>query len=115
MKNIKCYGMVLGIKEEKIEKYKKLHAAVWPDVLKMIRDCNICNQSIYLREVEKGKYYLFCYLEYTGDDFDADMKKMADDPITQKWWGFCEPCQEPIETRVEGEWWSKMEEVFHMA
>jgi L-rhamnose mutarotase len=40
------------------------------------------------------------------------MAKMAADPATQKWWSFCEPCQSPIPTRKEGEWWASMEEVF---
>jgi L-rhamnose mutarotase len=107
------YGQVLGIKPEKIEEYKQLHAAVWPGVLKKIKDCNIRNYSIYLREVEQGKYYLFSYFEYTGDDFEADMAKMAADSTTQKWWEVCEPCQSPIPMRKEGEWWSQMDEVFH--
>ena len=107
------YGSVIGLKPEKLEEYKRLHADVWPGVLKKIKDCNIRNYSIYLGELEKGKYYLFGYFEYTGDDFDADMAKMAADPTTQKWWSFCEPCQSPIPTRKEGEWWANMEEVFH--
>ena len=107
------YGQVLGVKPEKIEEYKELHADVWPGVLKMIEECNIRNYSIYLRELEEGKWYLFSYFEYTGDDFEADMAKMAADAVTQKWWEVCEPCQSPIPTRKEGEWWSKMEEVFH--
>jgi len=107
------YGDVLGIKPEKIEEYKRLHADVWPDVLKMIKECNIHNYSIYLGELEKGKYYLFSYFEYTGDDFKADMAKMAADPTTQRWWELCKPCQSPIPTRKEGEWWANMEEVFH--
>jgi L-rhamnose mutarotase len=107
------YGSVIGLKAEKIEEYKKLHADVWPDVLKMIKQCNIRNYSIYLGELEKDKYYLFSYFEYTGDDFKADMAKMAADPTTQKWWSFCEPCQSPIPTRKEGEWWANMDEVFH--
>jgi L-rhamnose mutarotase len=110
---IQRYGSVIGLKPEKIEEYKRLHANVWPDVLKMIKQCNICNYSIYLGELENNKYYLFSYFEYTGDDFDADMAKMAADPTTQKWWTFCEPCQNPIQTRKEGEWWANMEEVFH--
>ena len=69
---------------------------------------------IYLRELERGKYYLFSYIEYTGFNFDADMKKMAAEPIMQKWWRYCEPCQEPIETGNGCQWWTKMEEVFHM-
>jgi len=100
--------MVIRVYPEKIEEYRKLHASVWPDVLKMITQCNIRNYSIYLKDNQ-----LFSYFEYTGDDFKADMDKMAADPVTQKWWDVCKPCQEPLETRAEGEWWEDMEEVFH--
>ena len=110
---VQRYGSVIGLRPEKIEEYKELHADVWPDVLRMIKQCNIRNYSIYLGELEKGKYYLFGYFEYTGDDFEADMAKMAADPTTQRWWEFCEPCQMPIPTRKEDEWWANMEEVFH--
>jgi L-rhamnose mutarotase len=110
---MKRYGSVVGVKEEKIAEYKELHAAVWPDVLKMIADCNITNYSIYLRKMPDGKYYLFSYFEYTGDDFTADCAKMAADETTQKWWDVCMPCQQPLEDRKEGEWWADMEEVFH--
>ena len=105
---MKRYGMVIGVKPEKIEAYKKLHAAVWPDVLKMIKACNIRNYSIFLKDDK-----LFSYFEYAGDDFEADMNKMAADPVTQQWWDVCKPCQQPLETRAEGEWWAEMEEVFY--
>lgn len=110
---MKRYGMVLGLRPEKVDEYKKLHAAVWPDVLRMIADCHIRNYSIYLRRLDDGQPYLFSYFEYTGDDFAADMAKMAADPATQRWWSFCEPCQKPLADRAPGEWWSAMEEVFH--
>ena len=51
---MKRYGSVIGLKPEQIEEYKKLHAAVWPDVLKMIRQCHIRNYSIYLRQLDDG-------------------------------------------------------------
>ena len=107
------YGMVLGVKEEKIGYYKELHAAVWPGVLKMITECNIRNFSIYLRKLPDGKHYLFSYFEYTGADYKGDMARMAADPTTQKWWDECMPCQEPLLDIAEGEWWASMEEVFH--
>jgi L-rhamnose mutarotase len=110
---VKRYGSVIEVRPEKIEEYKRLHANAWPGVLKMIRECNIRNYSIYLREVEKGKYYLFSYFEYTGTDFDADMKKMAVDETTQRWWKETDPCQRPIPLAKKGEHWSAMEEVFH--
>jgi L-rhamnose mutarotase len=106
---MKRYGMVIEVKPEKIDEYRKLHAAVWPDVLKKITESNIRNYSIYLKD-----NILFSYFEYIGDDFNADMDKMAADPTTQKWWDVCKPCQKPLESCEEGEWWANMEEVFHL-
>ena len=102
------YGMVIGVRPEKLEEYKRLHAAVWPEVLAMIRSCDIRNYSIYYRDG-----LLFSYFEYHGHDFEADMAKMAADPITQEWWKLCKPCQRPLDSRAEGEWWAGMDEVFH--
>ena len=110
---MKRYGMVLGLNPDKIDEYKKLHAAVWPDVLKMIRQCHIRNYSIYLRQLDDGNNYLFSYFEYTGADFAADMARMAADPATQRWWAVCKPCQQPLANRAPEEWWAGMEEVFH--
>lgn len=105
------YGMVIGIDPDHIDEYKQLHAAVWPDVLRQIKQSNIKNFSIYLREPE---YLLFSYFEYHGADFAADMAAMATDPATQRWWAVCGPCQVPLATRAAGEHWAGMEEVFHM-
>ena len=105
-------GMVIGVKPEKIEEYKRLHAAVWPEVLAMITACHIRNYSIFLKEPEN---LLFSFFEYHGTDYDADMAKMAADPKTQEWWAVCMPCQSPLDTRKEGEWWASMPEVFFHA
>ena len=110
---MKRFGWVIGVKEEMLEEYKRLHADVWPGVLEMIKKCNIRNYSIYLRRLPDGNYYLFSYLEYKGEDWEKDMAIMAADPTTQKWWDICKPCQEPLEDRAEGQWWADMEEVFH--
>lgn len=111
---VERYGMVIGIRPEKIDDYRRLHAAAWPGVLAKIRECHIRNYSIYLREVEPGQYLLFSYFEYTGDDFAADMARMAADPETRRWWKETDPCQEPVPTRGEKEFWSRMDEVFHL-
>ena len=104
-------GMVIGLNAEKIEEYKLLHADVWPGVLARISACNIRNYTIFLREPEN---LLFGYWEYHGTDFEADAALMAADPETQRWWAVCMPCQKPLETRKEGEWWAMMEDVFHL-
>lgn len=103
------YGWVIGLKPEAIEEYKAYHAKVWPEVLETIRKCNIRNYSIYLKD---GR--LFGYYEYHGADHEADMARMAADPKTREWWAIMEPMQQPLETRAGGEWWARMEEVFHM-
>jgi len=107
------YGGVIGLKPEKLEEYKRLHADVWPEVLATIKDCNIQNYSIFLGKLNDGNYYLFSYFEYTGDDFEADMKKMAADSKTQEWWELTDPCQIPQDNRKPGEHWMLIEEVFH--
>jgi L-rhamnose mutarotase len=100
----------IGLKPEAMAEYKRIHAAVWPEVLRTIGRCNIRNYSIYLKEPEN---ILFAYFEYHGTDYPADMAKMADDPKTQEWWAITAPMQVPLDNRREGEWWARMEEVFH--
>lgn len=103
------YASVIGMPAENRAEYEKLHADVWPEVLKKIHEVNIRNYSIY-----RYGELLFSYFEYVGDDFDGDMKKMADDPMTQKWWDVCMPLQRPVADRAEGEWWASIPEVFHV-
>ncbi len=101
-------GQLIGVKPEAIEEYERLHAQVWPDVLAMIHACNIRNYTIFRHETT-----LFAYFEYVGDDFAADMAKMAADPKTQEWWTYTDPLQEPLPMRGTGEWWTTMRAVFH--
>lgn len=103
-------GMVIGIKPDKIAEYKRLHAAVWPEVLAQIAGSHICNYSIFLREPEN---LLFGYWEYHGSDIAADLARMAQDPKTREWWTLTDPCQAPLSSRQDGEQWSMMDEVFH--
>ena len=71
------YGMVVGVNPEKKAEYVRLHAAVWPDVLKMITECNIRNYSIYLKEPEN---LMFSFYEYHGTDYAADMAVLDANP-----------------------------------
>ncbi len=110
---MKRYGSVLGLRSDKIAEYKKLHEAVWPDVLKTIKNCHVKNYTIFLRRLDDGRHYLFSYFEYAGRDYAADMAKMAADPATQRWWAICKPLQQPLEGLAPEDWWAPMEEVFH--
>ena len=100
---------VIGISPENVEEYERLHAAVWPAVLERLQQSNVTNYSIY-----RHGDLLFSYMEYVGDDYEADMAKVAADPATQQWWAVCEPLQNPLQGRAEGEWWKDAPEVFHL-
>lgn len=104
------YGQIIKVKPNCIEEYEYIHAKVWPEVLATIHSCNMRNYAIF-----RHGSWLFAYFEYIGDDFAADMKKMAEDPKTQEWWTLTAPMQEPLEERAEGEWWTTMKEVFYTA
>jgi L-rhamnose mutarotase len=108
------YAWVTGLKPEKAEYYHQLHAQPWPAVLKQIKSCHIQNFSIHERELH-GQLYLFAYLEYTGTNFDADMKRMAADPETQRWWKETDPCQAPLpDAAAAGKIWADTKEVFFL-
>ncbi len=106
---MKRYGMAIGLKPEFEEAYRSAHRAVPVQVLRMIEECNIRDFSIFVRNS-----VLYNYFVYIGNDFEADMAKMADDPATQKWWSVVGPMQDPFPDRAPGEWWAAMEEVFHV-
>ena len=106
---MKRIASVIGLPLENAEAYEELHAAVWPEVLARLSASHIVNYSIY-RHGET----LFSYMEYDGDDLDADMAAIASDPATQKWWEVCTPLQRPFEDRTEGDWWKELPEVFHL-
>ena len=108
------YAWVTGLKPEKAAYYEALHAHPWPAVNQRLKDCHIQNFSIHEREIN-GQLYLFAYLEYTGTNFDADMKRMGADPETQRWWKETDPCQSPLPDAVaRAKIWADMKEVYHL-
>ena len=108
------HAWITGLKPELAARYRDLHAKPWPAVNRMLKECHIENFSIWQRPIE-GKLYLFAYLEYTGRDFDADMRKMAADPETQRWWRETDPCQIPLpDAAAKGKIWSDMTEVYYL-
>lgn len=102
------FGSVVRLRPEQEERYRALHAAVWPTVLRRIHRCNMRNYTIFLRDG-----LLFSYYEYVGDDHAADMAAMAADQSTQDWWKLTDPCQQRLDTSPDQQW-APMEEVFHV-
>ena len=105
-------GWMGRLKPESVDEYLRLHEEVWPAVLARNSDCNLQNYSIFFHRLPTGENYLFSYVEYVGEDFVEDMKRLADDPEVQRWWDLCKPCFEDIDRLPPGEVWVPMDHVF---
>jgi L-rhamnose mutarotase len=103
-------GMVTGIRPEKLEEYKALHANPPQGVLDGLRRAHVSNYSIFVHGTT-----LFGYLEYDGDDFDRDLAELAKDPVTQQWWSLTDPCQFRLPDGDPDSQWTTAESVFFMA
>ncbi len=107
---MKRIGRVIGLNAADIPEYKRLHAAVWPEILALLRRAGMRNYSIFLKEPEN---LLFAYLEYDGTDLEKENLLIAASADMKRWWDLTDPMQRPFETRKPGEWWADMDEVFH--
>ena len=109
------HAWITGLKPELAARYEALHARPREAVNRMLKACHIQNYSIHVHDID-GRPYLFSYLEYTGDDFAADMARMAADEATRDWWCETDPCQQPLpEAAARGKIWSEAREIFYLA
>lgn len=103
------YAQVIQLLPHFRDEYIRYHQEVWPAVLAKIEACNIRNYSIFLHDS-----LLIAYFEYHGEDYEADMQKMAADSDTQRWWSIMDPMQQPLPEAIkEGTHWLEVPEVFH--
>jgi len=109
-KPVQRVGMVIGVRADQISAYEALHAASNPGVRDLLNQYHMHNFSIYMRQLDDGKYYLFGYYEYSGSDYKADMEKLAAEPRNQKWLSVTAPMQVPISGEKA---WAMMQEVYH--
>ncbi len=110
---VQRFGSVIGLKPEMEAVYRELHANAWESVTTCLAKHHIRNYSIFITQLE-GKTYLFSYFEYTGTDYEQDMRSVAADPETQRWWRETDPCQIQLPGRAPGANWSDMERVFFL-
>jgi L-rhamnose mutarotase len=80
--SIKRFGfkmkMLPGFKEE----YRKRHAAIWPELVKLLKNEGIENYSIFLDEETNT---LFAYQEQSGESSSQDLGNLE---IVKKWWKY---------------------------
>ena len=108
----KVFGQIGRLKPECIDLYRRLHeqdvyTPRWAGVLKKIHDCNMQNYSIFIEDD-----VVFGYFEYVGQDYDADMAKMAADPTTQDWWSHTRPCFTKYKADSPEAFYTDMQQIF---
>jgi len=108
-RKVKRVGMVIGVRPEKIQEYRALHADSNPGVRDLLNKYNMHNFSIFLHEID-GKFYEFGYYEYTGDNYEEDMAKLDAEPRTKQWLKICDPMQLPLKGEKS---WAIMEQVYY--
>jgi L-rhamnose mutarotase len=108
VKPVRRFAQVTRLTPEHEAKYVRYHADVWPGVLKTIAECEIANYSIFL-----SNGFLFSYFEYHGNDYEADMRKMASSSEMQRWWTIMNPTLASLDPTRPEELWLQMQEVFH--
>lgn len=108
--NIKRVGMVIKIKEDQIEEYKRLHGDDYHGVRDLLINYNMRNFSIFLHKLEDGNYYEFAYYEYVGNNFEEDMKQLAAEPRNIEWLKVCDSMQIPLDGFDS---WAEMETIFY--
>ena len=108
----KVFGQIGRLKPECIELYRRLHeqdvyTTRWAGVLEKIHDCNMQNYSIFIEDD-----VVFGYFEYVGQDYDADMAKMAADPTTKDWWSHTRPCFTKYKADSPEAFYTDMQQIF---
>ncbi len=75
-------GILIKVKPEKLEEYKRLHAHVWPELLAELRAAGIRNYSLWLRPDGMEFGYLEC------DDWQAACEYLAKSEVHTRWQEF---------------------------
>ena len=105
--SMKRFAFKMFLKPGCEKEYAKRHAAIWPELVKMIKEQGVGNYSIFW---DKETNILFAYQECSGEGNSQDTTDV--DPITQKWWDMMadimevNPDNSPVTIPVQ--------EVFHL-
>ena len=107
---VRRVGMVIGLNPEKMPQYKALHADANAGVRDLLTKYHMKNFSIFLQKLDDGRPVLFGYYEYDGEDYAADMARLAKEQRNIDWLAVTDPMQVPLRGYAS---WAQMEQVYH--
>lgn len=105
-----CFGLDLKENEELIREYELYHKAVWPEIIKSIKDSGIVTMEIYRLHTR-----LFMLME-TDDSFDFEKKAAADssNAKVREWEDLMWKYQQRLPWAKPGEKWVLMDKIFSL-
>ncbi len=99
-------AFVMRVKPGQEAEYRRRHEAVWPEMLRALKDAGCSNYSIYM----KGRD-LFAYMEV--DDFERFRRYMSDNEDSQRWEAQMAPIMERA-IQADTGFHEVLPEVFHI-
>ena len=101
-------AFLLRLKQGMGPEYDKAHAAVWPEMLDLLKRSGISEYSIFRRDE-----LLFLCMHIEGD-FDTMWDKIDQDPVNQRWQRAMGAYFVPVPEVRPGERFAMMQEVFYL-
>ena len=106
---MKRIGVILKVKQDKINEYREAHKNVWQEMKEALQRQGWHNYTLFL----KKDGTLFGYFE-TPVDFQTALKGMKTEPINEKWQKAMAPYFETMDGKRADESMFELEEVFHL-
>ena len=103
---MKRFGFKMQLKPGCEKEYERRHAAIWPELVEMIKEQGVGNYSIFW---DRETNILFAYQEIEGEQSSQDM---GADETTKRWWDYMKDIMEtnPDNSPVT----IPIQEVFHL-
>jgi L-rhamnose mutarotase len=98
----------LQVKPERMDEYRRRHAAVWPEMLDALRETGWRNYSLFL--APDGM--LIGYLE--TENFEAALRGMEETDVNARWQAEMGEFFEQLDGRRPDEGLLVLDEVFHL-
>ena len=98
----------LQVRPDRLDEYRRRHAAVWPDMLQALADTGWRNYSLFL--ADDG--LLVGYVE--ADDLHASLEAMARTEVNARWQAEMAPFFMGLDGRGPDEGFVLLEEIFNL-
>lgn len=104
---MKRVGFQFKVREDRLDEYKALHQAVWPEMLEALREAGWHNYTLFMRD----DGLVFGYFE-TEESLQAAQEKMAATEVNSRWQAYMSQFTDDQARPDEG--FVELEEYFHL-